>query len=743
MSSTKLIISKIYPTFVILILLLFRVLNAEENNFTNLSSFVNPLTRYIHITYSVPSDAPDEVFVHCSWSPPGKDEWRTAKVMPFISETALHFVRDEEWREWIYKGRIRELCAKGLNRTIIFNPYPEAQFDGKVNVYFRIQIQSPNGKILSVQQGQIQIDNSEIIYLEDWMQVFQKDSIISGKIAEDERKWSFRTDLEPDSATLGNVLVGAKWRDDLPLPQLSYPLNLHGWYAIYICTPANSAIRLRLSGDERTDVLFSSKPFQEILWKWCRMDHQHLVLKQHHSYQGYSESKLDYIKFVPLTDEQVQTLESQFDTPDKIIAGYFEPYSWAFFEDLQESLQHREPILAYKEARISIVDIQVGRFGMKAVYESRITDQLLYNTIGDPIGGVVPHTSNVGKMQQFTNTLQTVLKYANELGLTVHANFGATNCYPGTPLQSDFSKQHPEWMAGGVFRYEVSEVQEYILSLLRETLEIGAEGLSIDFCRYPNGLDKLETCNEFLRRVKSLRDEFTQKRGKPVPLLLRFPAQGVSFGEKFDYITWIHEGLVDYLCPSDIQGRYMHFDITPYITAVQGSKCKLLPVIDGLSWGPDMPGPFLWRVQQLYDAGTDGVYIYQADSRICINNRPEDRRCMRLISSSQSVRNWWQRFKEENELYSRRIWLQPSEDGNLEYYPWERCRIWIEGITPQQVQVYLDDKLINTYTQPPYIVGGENYTYDELITPGQHTLTVHAKTPNTTLTQTFIIFGTK
>ncbi|MGC8847219.1 MAG: hypothetical protein ACP5QY_15375, partial [Candidatus Hydrogenedens sp.] len=115
------------------------------------------------------------------------------------------------------------------------------------------------------------------------------------------------------------------------------------------------------------------------------MDRQHIVLKQTHYYTGYTESRIDYIKLVPLSTEQVQMLESQFGTPDKIVAGYFEPYSWAFFEDIQESLQHREPISTYKEARVNIVDIQVGRFGMKVVYESRLTDQFLYNTIGDPI----------------------------------------------------------------------------------------------------------------------------------------------------------------------------------------------------------------------------------------------------------------------------------------------------------------------------------------------------------------------
>ncbi len=732
-----------YKVVSILALALAFVARKNEAEVKKVNISIDPLTRYIHIAYQVPKDAPDEVIVLCSWSPMGGNDWRPAKVIPFISETALRLVRDEEWREWVFYGRIRERRANGLKRTVVFNPYPEAQNNGKVAVDFRIKIQTHDGKVLSEQQCQLQADNSDVVYIEDWSQVMQKDAIALGKVEANERKWAWRTDIENSVATFGNALVGEKWRDDLPLPQLTYPLNLHGWYAIFVCTPKGYGIRMRLSADERTDIVWSPRPFQEVFWRWCRMDRQHLVLKQPHTYHGYVTGQIDYVKFVPLSDEQVRALENQFGGPDKIVAGYFEPYSWAFFEDVQESLQHREPLVAYDDAGVSIVDIQIGRFGAKVVYESRIADQLIYETLGDPIAGIVPKTGNVGKMQQFTNTLQTELRYARELGLKAHANFGATNCYPGTPLQGEFSKKHPEWMHGAVLRYEVPEVQQFILSLIREALEIGAEGISIDFCRYPDGIDNPETCNQFLRKLKVLRYEFARIRGKPIPLLIRFPAKGVRLWQNFDYETWVREGLVDHLCPSNIQGRHMHFDITPYVNAVKGTNVKLLPVVDGLSWGLEMPGLFLWRVRQLYDAGVDGVYIYQADYRICTNNRPEDRRCVRISSSSQAVRDWWERFERMQANLSKGIYLQPSEDGDFTYHHWERIRIWIEGIAIGEVEIYLDGKLINEYKQPPYIVGGEGYEFDNLLSPGEHTLVVRARDGDGWLEQKFTVYGTR
>ncbi|MBI3922337.1 MAG: hypothetical protein HY318_13030 [Armatimonadetes bacterium] len=43
---------------------------------------VDPVSRYIHLTYQVPADAPEEVVVLCSWSPIGTNDWRAAPVTP-------------------------------------------------------------------------------------------------------------------------------------------------------------------------------------------------------------------------------------------------------------------------------------------------------------------------------------------------------------------------------------------------------------------------------------------------------------------------------------------------------------------------------------------------------------------------------------------------------------------------------------------------------------------------------------
>ena len=709
---------------------------AQGNSEGDMRTAVDPVTRYIHIAYTPPADAPDELLVLCRWSPRGAAAWHPAKVMPLLSETGMNLVRDEEWGAWVEHGRLTERRAAGLERTAIFNPYPEAQLDGRVDVDFRVEIQDAAGRTLATHETQVQTDNSDVVYVEDWSQVLQHGAV-SPEHEPGSARWTWRTGLAPEEhATFGNMLSGDAGTDT-PLPQLSYPLDLRGHYAVFVCVPG--CIELRFTGDERFDGL-SSRAYEEVLWRWAPMDRQHLVLKQPYGYTGCAAGTIDYVKFVPLSEEALARLDAPFaGKRDKLVAGYWEPYSWAFGSNVQQTYQHREPLSAFRDAQFGIVDTQVNRFGMKCVYESRVTDQLLYATQGDPIGTVEhPETDNVGRMQQFTNTLDATLRYAKEFGFQAHANFGASNCYPGSPLQGDFSKAHPEWMRGSALRYEVPEVRAYVLSLYREALEIGTPGISIDFCRYPETIDAIATGNTIMRELRTLADEFSAERGERLPILVRFPGNGVRRYELFDYQTWAKEGWVDYLCPSNIQGRHLHIDIAPYQEAVDGTSCVLLPALDGLAWGQPLPGPFLWRTAQLYEAGVAGIYIYQSDARVL--GKPGDRRCMRLLSSGEAVRQWWEEHKRLCPHCSKGIYITPTlrVEG---YCGWQRIRVWTEGLEPGVVEFYIDDAFTNRCDGPPYLLGEEDYDTDRVIPPGDHELRIRARDGTGWLEQTFAIHG--
>jgi hypothetical protein len=679
--------------------------------------WVEPVTRYVWISYQVPADAPEEVRVKCEWTAAGKEEWHPAKVTPLIGETGMNLASEDDWRSW-QGGLVTERRAAGLVRIVVFNPYPEAQRDGKVDCDFRISVETVDGKTLTETRTRVRADNGDVFCIEDWSKILQQELLKSGG-------WK----VDADGLT-------GESEPEAGLPPVSYMLDLRGKYAIFVCTKAGYGMRLRLTGDERSDTVSSRRPSEEVLWRYCDMSRQGLVLNQPHGYKGYSTARIDYVRLVPVRDED---MPPEFPA-DKLTAGYWEPYSWAFYGDIRETRQHIEPLLAFQEARIGLVDTQIGRFGMKVVYETRRTDPLLYATIGDPVeGDARPLTSNVGKMQQYTNTLATELRYAKQLGLNMHANFGASNCYIGSPLQGDISKEHPDWVRSHCLRFEVPEVREYAMKLYRESLEIGAPGISIDFCRYPETVDSAETGNTFMRELHNLAEEFSRSRNAHVPVLARFPATGVRRGQFFDYTTWAKEGWVDYLCPSNIQGRHLHFDIAPYMAAVNGTHCTLLPCMEGLGWGPAMPGPFLWRARQLYAAGVKGLYVYQADARVL--GTPAERRYMRALSSSGELAAWWENETRMQPRRSKSIYIPRAEAPNGLWHSYERLRPWVEGVELGAMELYLDGQLVNKCDGPPYMLGTEDYASDGVIPAGKHQLRVRVKDGDGWLEQEFQIEG--
>lgn len=691
----------------------------------------DPLTRLIHITYGVPADAPDRLVVRCAWSPRGQGRWQPARVEPLISETAEALTPSDDAAAW-RRGEVVEWRAAGLERTLVFNPYPEALAGGVVDIDVRIALHGAGDEALACLEAAVWSDHRDVVYLDDWRAVLQPDAVEA-----EARPGCWRLEAAPAPGEVAVVAGGRRLAGDAgtALPQLTMPMALRGPHALFVC--ASGGVRLRLSGDLRCDRLASLRPGQEEFWRWSRLDGQHLVVRQSYDYTGPAASAIEYVKAVPLTADLVAHLEGAFGAPDRFVASYWEPYSYAFADDVQDMSWHLQYLDAYREANVSLVDTQLGRFGMKMVFESRVADQLLYQTQGDPIGAVAqPRTTNVGRMQQYTNTLQATLTFSGMLGLTAHANFGATNCYPGSPLQGEISKQHPEWRRGGALRYEVPEVRQFILDVYREALDGGATGLSIDFCRYPEGVDTAETATGFLRELRALADEYGRRLGRRIAVLVRFPLTGERLGERFDYAVWASEGLVDYLCPSSIQGRFHYADMAPYAEAVAGTACVLLPQLDALAWGLPRPGPFLWRIRQLYDQGIQGVYVYQGDAMVL--GRPMLRRCMRRLRSSAAIRQFWEEDERLRPRRSKGICL--SRPSRLEgYHAWERLHLWPEGVPLGEMEVDLDGERIARFDGPPYLVGSQDHSGDTALPPGAHALRVRVRDGDGWLERTFAI----
>jgi hypothetical protein len=135
---------------------------------------------------------------------------------------------------------------------------------------------------------------------------------------------------------------------------------------------------------------------------------------------------------------------------------------------------------------------------------------------------------------------------------------------PTSFLHSTFRVKHPEyWRVPGsdwdwisrAFDYGHPEVREHHMKLIRELLDMyDLDGLELDWMRFGYHFKpgwEQEGCDiltEFMREVRRLAKQASTRRGHPVKVGARVPANPMAAcGLGMDGVRWAREGLVDVL----------------------------------------------------------------------------------------------------------------------------------------------------------------------------------------------------
>jgi hypothetical protein len=455
-------------------------------------------------------------------------------------------------------------------------------------------------------------------------------------------------------------------------------------------------IQLRLSGDlffQR----FVDNDEREAFWRVAKLDGENLIVNEPWGvvHTSTARARMNYVRFVPITKELYEKVTApQRLRRDKVVDTYFEPYSWAAYTNVSPAGCLSEPIAAYAQAKVDMIDTQMGRLGMTPVYPSLVEKPLTGDTITDaPPGGKSPTNSDVWRLAAYHWPWVGFERYAKGFDLSIAANFGAGVAYPGSPLESPYFKAHPEWMRDKTFPlYKYPQVREHFLAQYREMLDRGARNLSIDFCRYPFVVDGAGQATTFLQELRKLADGYSVEGQKRVTIGVRFPVPGNKGEEGFYHPEqWVEQKLVDDLMPSGVVGGLSFFDISPYVKMTRGTGVKCLPNVEAQAEGPAWPGQVLHRVAQLYDQGADGIYIYQADARIVGTMSSgqvwENRTFISKLGSTRGVRSMVDDFKQADPQRGTDIYL---------FYPGpyqsSRVRIWVDGGQPEEIHAYMNGK---------------------------------------------------
>jgi hypothetical protein len=240
--------------------------------------------------------------------------------------------------------------------------------------------------------------------------------------------------------------------------------------------------------------------------------------------------------------------------------------------------------------------------------------------------------------------LEFLAEFGEEQNLDVYASLRMAAFYPEDKygfLNGNIYNSYKDVKQrdGYGFSYFYPKTRDYITNVLKEASSFKyVDGVTLDFCRYPtvmtseaNQDTKIKIMTEFMRRI---RKEIPNKK-----IVVRIPYNNyLSYG--FDIKTWIKEGLIDVLVPSNISVDDF-FNVKPFVDMVKGTKIKLYIGICADVTGHDLTkeeeqlmkaglyvhnktylsiNEYMKRTAEVYAAGADGVFLFNTTYRIYINS---------------------------------------------------------------------------------------------------------------------------
>jgi len=227
---------------------------------------------------------------------------------------------------------------------------------------------------------------------------------------------------------------------------------------------------------------------------------------------------------------------------------------------------------------------------------------------------------------------------AHKLGIHPWLSFRLNDCHcndePTSFLHPDFFHAHPECRRirhrepkgyfDRCFDFDCAAVRERELKFIGEMLSrYDTDGVELDWQReiycFQPGRENAETLTAFTRKVRELADAASKRRGHPVKVMARVPADpetALRFG--FDVAAWADAKLVDVLVPCprwETTDNEIPTDLWKRL--LRGSDMKLAPGIEIRICDHPWQRAFYMLTDQLvgatawhYSAGADGIYFY-------------------------------------------------------------------------------------------------------------------------------------
>lgn len=389
-------------------------------------------------------------------------------------------------------------------------------------------------------------------------------------------------------------------------PEVTLPLNLHGWHAVSIgFWPGiyyDSRIKYRLSGEQIFTVIDHRDPgagtgpaawdrteLVESFPRYADVTGQDIVFaKQHHSHQSL-KAFIAYVKLEPLSDAQVQAVIRDRERRDtrRVLAlvdgdGLFVGRAPSTKAELLEVV---EP---YRHSDVGLVFWGVN-LGDLTYYRSRVGTFCYARDGAFALQGRREAAESHWKLeQQGVVPWRAAMDHVHAMGLEFHTYYrlsmydhvGPANIFTA---ESTFLAEHPECRivardgtALPKASYAFPETRDFMVRLMEEAMETDVDGVSLCFVRGPEyfgyeqpilddfrdqyGIDPRELPDDderlldvraahmtrFVRQVRRAAEAHGSRRGRPIAVSAWIEGSDERMKYfSYDSYRWIEEGLLD------------------------------------------------------------------------------------------------------------------------------------------------------------------------------------------------------
>lgn len=317
------------------------------------------------------------------------------------------------------------------------------------------------------------------------------------------------------------------------------------------------------------------------------------------------------------------------------------------------------------------------------VPSSKITDLFPWRPPGMDEAGIDP--------------IQVLIDRCHHHGMQFIADIRMNDRHGGPP--KGIAEQHPEWtILGSANDYALEAVRNIMLTFDKEVLDAyDVEGIEHDYMRWCHmfrpgqGKQNAHLLTDFTRRTRKLLDQAAARRGRDRLLLgVRVP-QTIEECDYlgFDLATWIQEGLVDYVVPSDFMHTDTNMKTEDFVKLAAGTNCKIYPAIHNRISRDEANEHYRLMslenlraaAQNFYRFGADGISPY--NYQFAFERRAADHRSSAYAAYMwPAALGWLRELRSPDEVAQR-------DRHYLFYAIWKKLHSSVTGI-PNDPNIYLD-----------------------------------------------------